>query len=176
MKRVTLCPLIAFLTFSIGVACAFLWFLARDPAEGRSSPDLAAELLNFRAEPLDVSFCHLIVVPENYAGRVIRFQATYVMSTHGTMIMESSCSGFDTRVHVSVSPGTWEEVAQAMENTYGTRYEPDPLPRISARYASDPLDVVAVGVFERTPPLRGQAVDNPYRFELKRIERAVRPY
>lgn len=175
MKRVTLCPLVAFLTFSIGVACAFLWFLARDPAEGRSGPDLAAEPLNLRTEPLDVLFCHLTVVPENYAGRVIRFQATYVMRTRGTITMGSSCSGFDTLVDVSVSLGAWEEVARAFENAYGRRYEPDPVPRLSARYASAPLDVVAVGVFERTPPPRGLEVDNPYRFELKRIERAVRP-
>lgn len=175
MKRVTLCPLIAFLTFSIGVACASLWLLARDPVEGRSGSDLAAGPLDLRAEPLDVLFCHLTAVPENYEGRVIRFEATYVMRTRGTITMESSCSGFDTYMYVSVSPGAWEEVAWAFEDVYGRRYEPDPVPRLSARYASAPLDVVAVGVFERTLPPAGQALDNPYRFELRRIERAVRP-
>lgn len=89
--------------------------------------------------------------------------------------MESSCSGFDTYMDVGVSPGAWEKVARALENVYGRKYEPDPIPLLSSRYASDPLEVVAVGVFERTPPPAGQALDNPYRFELRRIERAVRP-
>ena len=166
MKRVTLWVCIALLTFSIGVACAFLWFLDRSSAKLQHSATSNFEHLLSQAEPLDLVFCHLAAVPESYGGKLIRVQATYVMGMHGATLSDRNCSSFETRIWVSVSPTMWQELERAMEKAY------------ESKDVTGELDMVAVGRFGRNHRAfeSDSLTDNaPYRFELIRIERDVSP-
>jgi len=165
MKRTALWACITLLTFSVGLACAFLWFLELTSSEQQTGPDPSGTLTVFQSEPIDLLYCHLMASPDEYDGKVVRVQGTYVIGIHGAQFGVKDCPGLGGPVWVSKSPEMWEELNRAMENAY------------EAKSVSGPLNVVFVGRFGRnhasgeSDTLKDTA---PYRFDLSRIERMWR--
>jgi hypothetical protein len=164
VKRATLWVCVAILTFSIGVACAFFWFLDLNLAKQQSNSDGAPPVS--QGEPIELLFCHLMAVPNKYDGKIIRVQATYVVGKHGAMLEDETCPRVGGPVWVSMSPEMWEELKRSMERAY------------EIKNVSGPIDVVFVGGFGRNhSSSRSDALEDtaPYRFDLMRIERTSRP-
>lgn len=156
MRRITLWACAALLTFSAGAACAFVWLLDAGPEVERLTP---------QDEPSDALFCHLVAAPEGYEGKLLRVRATYVTGRHGPTFVDRACLNFGAGIWVSVSPAVWRELGRAMEDAYGADM-------------AGVLDVVAVGKFGWNRPSFASdslADKAAYRFELLRVERAVRP-
>ena len=166
MKRTTLWVCVAFLTFSVGVACAFLWFFERDSSGLLCCPDPSGAPPITQSEPIDLLYCHLMAAPDEYDGKVIRVQGTYAVGIHGAQFGVKDCPRAGGPVWVSMSPEMWEELSRAMETAYETKS------------VSGPLDVVFVGRFGRNHSSGGSdALEDtaPYRFDLLRIDRTWRP-
>lgn len=165
MKRTALWICIAVLTFSVGVACAFLWFLELNSSERQSSPSLSGASPVSQSEPIDLLYCHLMAAPDKYDDKVIRVQATYVVGIHGAQFGAKDCPRAGGPVWVSMSPEMWEELNREMERAY------------EARSVSGPLDVVFVGRFGRNRASGGSDTlqdTAPYRFDILQIERTWR--
>ncbi len=166
MKRTAVWICIALLTFSVGVACAFLWFLELNSSERQSIPNLSGASPVARNEQADLLYCHLMAAPDEYDGKVIRVQATYVVGLHGAQFGVKNCPGLGGPVWVSMSSEMWDELNREMERAY------------EEKSVSGPLEVVFVGRFGRNQPTGGSDTlkdTAPYRFDLSRIERTWRP-
>lgn len=166
MNRTALWVCIAILTFSVGVACVFLWFLKFNSAKQQSSPELSGAPTVSQEEPIELLYCHLIVAPEKYDGKVIRVQANFIVGIHGAQLRDKACPIVGGPIWVNMSSEIWEELNRAMEKAY------------EMKSVSGSLDVVFVGRFCKNPSSgRSDALKDtaPYKFDLMRIERTSRP-
>lgn len=163
MKKWGLWISVWFLTFSIGLTCASLWLPGQTST--RQKATVAETTASSKSENMELSFCQVAAEPEKYEGKVIRLSAVYSFGLHGVTIGDASCSSEDLGTSVSITPAIWEEFERATEKAYGTKV------------VGPPLYIIAIGKFQRNNP--SHASDGwedrlPFRFELKRIEKAVR--
>jgi len=164
MNRITLWLSAALLTFIIGVAGAWLWF---HQSREEKADNLAGASIASESGLPELSFCQLVAKPEEYEGKIIRVRGIYSFGIHGAVIGDRSCSSVETQTWVSLTPAMWDEVTRAMENAY------------EMTNVTGSLDMIAVGRFERNKP--SQSSDTwadrvPFKFELMRIEKAIREY
>lgn len=166
MKKVSLWVSISLLTFFVGVACVSIWLLNYRPgAQGEITP-IIEQPARSESELPELPICQVVAKPEEYEGKVIRVRAVYAFGIHGATIGSKSCLSEETGTWVSVTPAMWDEIKQATEKAYGAKN-------------AGPLDMVAVGRFERNNPshMSDTWADRlPFRFELLRIEKAERVY
>jgi hypothetical protein len=166
MKRTALRVCIVLLTFSVGVACVFIWFLEFNSAKQQSSPEFSGASTASQEEPIELPYCHLMAAPDKYDGKVIRVQANFIVGVHGAQLRDKACPIVGGPVWVNMSSEMWEQLNRAMEKAY------------EMKSVSGPLDVVFVGRFCRNHSSgRSDALKDtaPYKFDLMRIERTSRP-
>ena len=165
MNRITSWLGVALLTFIVGVAGAYFWI---HRSRGReANTNLAGAKTASEPELAELSYCQVVIKAEEYEGEVIRLHGVYSFGLHGATIGETGCMSEATQTWVSLTPAMRGEVERAMENAYGKKN------------VSGPLDIVAVGRFGRNNPshLSDAWKDTlPFRFELMRLEKAVRVF
>jgi hypothetical protein len=159
--------IVALLTFAIGIICVFLWLQKHSSGGQKADTPPARTPISSEQELPEIHFCQLVARPDEYEGKVVRVHAVYSFGIHGATIGDRSCSSVETITWVSMTPAMWDEVTRATENAYGMKN------------MSGPLDIIAVGRFGRNSP--SDSSDSwrdraPFRFELMRIEKAVRLY
>jgi hypothetical protein len=168
MKRYTLCVCTALLTFIVGVACAFLWFLDHRPGVQKADTHLAVEPFTSKPEAAELSICQLEANPQEYEGKVVRVRAVYSFGKHGATLEDKNCSSAKAGTWVSVPPAIEDELTRATEAAYGMK-----------NVSGGPLDVLAWGRFVRNNPSHlSDAWEDRllFKFELMRIEKAARVY
>lgn len=121
MRKLPLWISVAFLTFSIGVACVLFWLLDYRPRVQNASTSAAEMPASSESELPELSFCQVTAKPEEYAGKLIRVRVVYSFGIHGATIGDRSCSSGETGTWVSVTPAMGDEITQVTEKAYGMK-------------------------------------------------------
>jgi hypothetical protein len=171
----------ALATFFLGLFGVFVWLsfwnveqkpvLSDNQSKATLPEDVQEELKPETDEIMEVSFCELAKNPAPYEGQTIRLKGIYERGMHGSAL-GGYCNFPGTTTWAKTTPQQREEIEALTLKVYNKKSRED-------------LEMTAVGKFERNIHFvnpNGLIISSDsiadqaqYRFELIKIEKAVRP-
>jgi hypothetical protein len=166
MKRIFFLLLILLVTFSLGIASAFVWLNGRNLTNVENKAiALSGQKADVASESPILAYCELANNPEKYDGKIVRVSTKLWHFIHGTYFTDKNCYDEGKQTAVIFNEQRSDEIIDKL--TKETKSE-------EYGYWGMP-NVIVNGKFSRVKPTRESdaMIDNvELRFEILEVEKA----